>query len=100
MKEEGTRMAKTERRVATEERRMISFDVTPEEERMISEAAKKDGMSRAAWIRSACYGEAIMSGNLEAVRLLGIRGRAKLVEWLKGKGLLPLGSGALGKERG
>jgi len=92
-------MAKTERRVATAERRMIAFDVTPEEERMITEAARKDGMSRAAWIRSACYGEAIMSGNLEAVRLLGIRGRAKLVEWLKSKGILPLVSEKVGAER-
>jgi hypothetical protein len=86
-------MAKTERRVATAERRMISFDVTPDEERMINELARKDGMSRAAWIRSACYGEAILSGHLEAVRLLSIRGRGKLVEWLKGKGLLAVLSG-------
>lgn len=92
-------MAKTERRVATAERRMIAFDVTPEEERMITEAARKDGMSRAAWIRSACYGEAIMSGNLEAVRLLGVRGRAKVVEWLKSKGILPLVSEKAGAER-
>jgi hypothetical protein len=92
-------MAKTERRVATAERRMIAFDVTPDEERMITEAARRDGMSRAAWIRSACYGEAIMSGNLEAVRLLGIRGRAKVVEWLKSKGILPLVSEKAGVER-
>ena len=92
-------MAKTERRVATAERRMIAFDVTPDEERMITEAARKDGMSRAAWIRSACYGEAIMSGNLEAVRLLGVRGRAKLVEWLKSKRILPVVSEKAGAER-
>jgi hypothetical protein len=92
-------MAKTERRVATAERRMLSFDVTPEEERMITEAAKKDGISRAAWIRSACYGEAIMSGNLDAVRLLSIRGRAKVVEWLKQKGLFAALSAGMGKEQ-
>jgi len=92
-------MAKTERRVATAERRMISFDVTPDEERMITELARKDGMSRAAWIRSACYGEAILSGNLEAVRLLNIRGRGKLVEWLKGKGLLAVLSGDVQRQK-
>ena len=86
-------MAKTERRVATAERRMISFDVTLDEERMINELARKDGMSRAAWIRSACYGEALLSGSLEAVRLLRIRGRGKLLEWLRGKGLLGVMAG-------
>ncbi len=84
-------MAKTERRVATAERRMISFDVNPEEEQMITEAARRAGMSRAAWIRSACYSEAILSGDLEAMRLIGGKLRMKFLEAVKAHGLLPLG---------
>lgn len=81
-------MAKTERRVATEERRMISFDVTREEERMITEAAKRSKMSRAAWVRSACYAEAILSGDLVAVRLLGGRLKGRLVDAMRAHGLI------------
>lgn len=52
-------------------RHFISFEVSAEEEKMLDQRAKQEGVSRSQYIREAVYMELFLSGDLEAYKFLG-----------------------------
>jgi hypothetical protein len=77
------------------ERVLINFEVTPEEKRMIERHAKKHGQTVRGYLRGCYLIDMVMTGDAQAVKIIGADVKATLREKLEGWGVLVgLGRGA------
>jgi hypothetical protein len=72
-------MAKADRR------RLIAFEVSQAEEKMIDYMAKKSGINRSQYLRESVYFNLFMGGDFQIYKMLGSEFRSMTKEAIAGK---------------
>lgn len=71
--------------MAKDKRHLISFEVSAEEEKLLDQRARQEGVNRSQYLRECFILEFFMSGDLECYKYLGRKAGAGVKEVLADK---------------